>query len=564
MKATFNFSLLFLIFAAIVGLNTKVLINEKITFREGNLDLVSSSLSDEVLSTEEMKFDNINLKVNLDVDNFYYPCNITMDSTDEEVEEYKRLSRSYAKNYYKEKNGNVVSSLKVNGYLDKYVSSYAPIVEFEFTPENYLKYGKEVLTELSSCNAVDSICVSSGSQVQLEPQMILSLNVMNAYNDYQQGLYTGEGVRVGVLESGVVDEDHENFSSDNLTVRNVWYFSETVTEHATQMASLIGGYNGIAPDAKIYSVQAYGELTGEIDWLLDNNVDIINMSFAYEEYLGTYDDYSAYVDYIAYHYNVTFVGCASNNIGTTHKVANPNLGYNVLTVGATSYSDILCGFSSYLTDPVSFKPDILAPGANICVPGYTSGDSGTSYSTAIVSGTLALLMERIPALKARPPLVKALACGSAEYVGYTSFEINGYDEKLGAGRFNYYDFGLNYGFYTNEFNVTSSSPANLKNIKIHLYEGETINICLSWLAYTDGTRRSIDMTAYELVVTNSNGILITKRDVQYSNTLFISLDIQYDDRYTISVNRITSGNEMVNPNGEYVAYDMNIFDTPSF
>ncbi len=549
---------------AIICVNSKILIEDKIEFKEGNLNTISCSLTDKNLSLEEIEVKNINFKVNLDVVDFYYPCNIAFDATNEEVEEYKRLSRSAAKNYFTRQNANILNKINIEGFSSKYVSSYAPIVEFDFTPQNYLQYGKEILTILSSNNEVESIMVSGTEVPQNLPQLSLSMETVGANYDFTNRTYTGEGIRVGILEAGVVDQTHPNFANTSLTVRDEWYYVETVAEHTTEMASIIGGQGGIAPDAMLYSVEAYGNLTSEIDWLLDNNVDIVNMSFAQLTNLGVYSEMSAYIDYIAYHYNLLFVGCASNNINGTSKVANPGLGYNVLTVGSTTRTDIICSFSSYLNDSELFKPDVYVPGSDVAIPGFTSLGSGTSISTAIMTGLVALQMERYPSLKVKPAMVKALACASSDYIGASYMASNGYDEIAGAGRVNYLHFGDNYGFFSEHLTASSSSSTIIHDDTQQFFADETFTMCASSLAYSDGTVDSIKFTPYQIKLYNSAGTLLAVRTVSTYNTIFIRYDIQADGLYTFKLIRTGTAADMVTPSGEYVALDLRIDYDPDY
>ena len=46
------------------------------------------------------------------------------------------------------------------------------------------------------------------------------------------------------------------------------------------MASVIAGRIGIAKDAMIYSAQAFDTPNNEVDWMIENGVDIINCSYA--------------------------------------------------------------------------------------------------------------------------------------------------------------------------------------------------------------------------------------------------------------------------------------------
>ena len=59
----------------------------------------------------------------------------------------------------------------------------------------------------------------------------------------------------------------------------------------------------------IYSAQAFDTPDNEVDWLIENGVDIINCSYATSNANGYYDSESAYMDYVVYTYGITVVAC---------------------------------------------------------------------------------------------------------------------------------------------------------------------------------------------------------------------------------------------------------------
>ena len=103
------------------------------------------------------------------------------------------------------------------------------------------------------------------------------------------------------------------------------------------MAGIIAGNNSIAPKCKILSVELFGNPVSEIDWLLNRNVNVINMSYGEGNPSGNYNSSSAYMDYIVSTYKVTIVAASGNE---PQNVTNPGLGYNVITVGACTSQDI--------------------------------------------------------------------------------------------------------------------------------------------------------------------------------------------------------------------------------
>ena len=47
------------------------------------------------------------------------------------------------------------------------------------------------------------------------------------------------------------------------------------SEHATLMAAYIAGSDGIAPDVTLFNICLYDTMVNEIDWLLNNGVNIL-------------------------------------------------------------------------------------------------------------------------------------------------------------------------------------------------------------------------------------------------------------------------------------------------
>ena len=95
---------------------------------------------------------------------------------------------------------------------------------------------------------------------------------------------------------------------------------------------------------------------------------------------------------------------------TTNYVRTPGLSLNLITVGNYNEAtgeihDRSPGLDSIST--LNSKPELVAPGTNISVPGISGSGSATSYSTPHVAAFAANLMENFAGYKFNPYLVKA-------------------------------------------------------------------------------------------------------------------------------------------------------------
>lgn len=220
--------------------------------------------------------------------------------------------------------------------------------------------------------------------------------------------------------------------------------------HVTSTLAGLGAHPGVAPGALIYSYKVlddfgsgfYAAILAAYDRALDPNmdgnlsdrVDIVSMSLGggcpprYTYNCGPDDVESRGVDHLSYA-GITVVAAAGNGgeLGAG-SVISPGTARTAITVGAScrdaQLGDLYCSgykasFSSLgpvtnVSGSVIAKPDILAPGVALCAArsSYTisllmdeficeNGNlemSGTSMSTPIVSGGVALMKQADPTL----------------------------------------------------------------------------------------------------------------------------------------------------------------------
>jgi len=154
------------------------------------------------------------------------------------------------------------------------------------------------------------------------------------------------------------------------------------------------GVVGVAPEVELYSVKVLDQsgngtassILSGIEWAIDNNMQVINISFG-----GPKDWPSSVTRALekAYQAGIVIVAGAGNS-GDTGTMYAPARFEPVIAVGAldqhTAKDSRSCTGSTL---------ELMAPGVDIMSTsrggGYSSGN-GTSYSTAHVTGTVALLI----------------------------------------------------------------------------------------------------------------------------------------------------------------------------
>ncbi|GGM10019.1 S8 family peptidase [Promicromonospora citrea] len=269
--------------------------------------------------------------------------------------------------------------------------------------------------------------------------------------------FTGEGVTVGVLDSGI-DATHPDLDDLVVGAENFTDSADVVDRygHGTHVASIAvgsgeasdGENRGVAPDAdllvgKVLDDDGYGEsswIIAGMEWVAAQGADVVNMSLGESErYTDGTDPFSLAVDRLSAQYGTLFVVAAGNEGGNGPSTVNtPGAATSALTVGAVDDADEVPYFSGRgpRAGDFAIKPDVTAPGVEIVAAraaGTSEGESdgpyvafsGTSMATPHVAGAAALLKQARPELTG--PELKSVLMGSARHTFGGAF-----DE--GAGR----------------------------------------------------------------------------------------------------------------------------------
>jgi subtilisin family serine protease len=205
--------------------------------------------------------------------------------------------------------------------------------------------------------------------------------------------------------------------------------------HGTGMAGAIAsdvGLLGVAPDAKIMAICAFGAGSGTpqatsaniirgVDYAIQHGAKIINMSFA-----GPQDPALAQELQVAREKGILIVA-AAGNAGAKSPPLYPGADPNVIAVTATDEHDRLfsgANQGSYVA--------VAAPGVNVLVPAPDGGvqlTTGTSVATAHVSGVAALLLAEESSRT--PEDIRAILVDTANHLG-----AQGINPQFGAGLVN--------------------------------------------------------------------------------------------------------------------------------
>jgi subtilisin family serine protease len=259
--------------------------------------------------------------------------------------------------------------------------------------------------------------------------------------------FSGSGIKIAILDTGI-DSDHEML--DGRVVQQVDFTDSGSADdeygHGTHCAGIAAGngyYKGIAYNASIYNGKVlddngYGQLSwliNGLDWAIDLEVDIISLSLGAlysgepEEQLSS-PEVLKIEEAIA---NGIVVVVASGNCGSGYcgdfdSVTTPGIARNAITVGAVDSDSNWASFSS--GDEISdyIKPDVVAPGVDICSSAPDGYDcwSGTSMATPHVAGAAGLLLSWNQSLS--PGNIKQMLESSSVDLG-----DSGKDVQYGSG-----------------------------------------------------------------------------------------------------------------------------------
>lgn len=296
--------------------------------------------------------------------------------------------------------------------------------------------------------------------------MDLARGIVNVGYAYERGIY-GMGVGVAVVDTGICS--HPDFIQGGNRIACFKDFIHLKTKmyddsgHGTHVAGIIGGngyasggrYMGIAPKCNIIAIKSLNykgdgnisEVIVALNWILEHkneyNIRVVNLSFG----TGTREPNKEGLKLLnavekIWDSGIVVVVAAGNGGPNPNTIAIPGSSKKVITVGASddNIEVNLMGSKAknYSGRGPTFecikKPDIVAPASNIMscnlvdnavydkmilrnveardsIHNYYIEKSGTSMSTPIVSGAIALLLSKYPSLTPKEVKIRIKNCG---------------------------------------------------------------------------------------------------------------------------------------------------------
>jgi len=209
-------------------------------------------------------------------------------------------------------------------------------------------------------------------------------NIREVYTDLNA---YGENVKIAILDTGITFTTGYNVAGGINILDNTENFNDD-NGHGSVMANIIAS---IAPQSDIYSVKVldesgtgyYSDVIEGIEWSIENDIDIICMSFGAFEYSFFLEEA---IDK-AFNNNIVMIAASGND--ASERMHYPAAYNQVISVGACDENENILNFTNGKD-----KVDLYAPGSNVSSRNHRDlkiKSKGTSVSAAQVVGVASLM-----------------------------------------------------------------------------------------------------------------------------------------------------------------------------
>lgn len=318
--------------------------------------------------------------------------------------------------------------LNSNFLFDK-LSQFNKVFKFPFINAFAVKLTASQITSVANLNMVNYITAS----LKVQTEIAVSKNIIELNNDFAVNNFTTVVIDTGVspILDLCVPKNRVVKFVDFVNDKNCCYDDNG---HGTFVTSILGGcgtvsggeFAGVNKNCNIIAIKALDENgeTGVINilksmqWVIDNkkkyNIKVVCMSFG-SMVLNNNDPLIMGAE-VLWNNGITVVAAAGNSGPETATIKSPGASSKIITVGAINdfrngdcydYNKFeVAEFSSRGPILKNYKPDVVAPGVNICgACNYNLTNkhyitmSGTSVATPIVAGVCGLLLSKNENLK---------------------------------------------------------------------------------------------------------------------------------------------------------------------
>ena len=286
-------------------------------------------------------------------------------------------------------------------------------------------------------------------------------------------------------------------------------------------------------DSVIYNNSNFDVMSNLETLIKTANVDVVSVSLGYSRDSFRecmYSNFEKYIDRLVFETKTTVVIASGNDANNT--ITNPGLSYNAITVNGfheegnnnTKVLDTYSYKNSITVDGITYtgcsKPDVIANSLN----------NGTSSSTPVIAGMIALLYEYKPSLKAYPEITKAILQASChEKLEQESLD-NGLSDRQGAGIPDMYTMIGIVAQHSYGMGIAGASSDEIRFVQPS-YGATKVNIALAFSQ--DGTNNiaNLDMKLYG----DNNNLIRSSLKTNSSTELIYNQLVSSSSKYKLRV-----------------------------